>query len=66
MLQLFLLVRYTCREKCGTNRKWMHLHKTQGTVHRDRNMFDEFGFHFNKELPVNSSHFEIYEQLTHQ
>lgn len=28
-----------------------------------RNIFDEFSFHFTKELPANSSHFEIYEQF---
>lgn len=59
----FLLPRYTKGEKSGTKKQQLNLCKTQRIVHRDRNIFDEFSFHFTEELPVNSSHFELYEQF---
>jgi len=61
IITTFLLVLGILRETSGTRKQWLYLCKTQGIVHRDRNMFDEFSFHFNKELPVNNSLFEIYE-----
>lgn len=51
------------REKSCTKKQLLYLNEIQKTIQRNRNIVDEFSFHFAKELPANGSHFQIYEQF---